>query len=177
MRCGQIVRDSRAAFLLTTSGLLESVRSAIGDSNLRSVVLLDDAATTTAQPFKSGAWPNLGDLPIVNFRGESQDLRILPNNLQSIENDTACIYYTSGSTGAPKGVMMSHRGTLAAAESGADAFGLVPSDRFGFQAPLHFAPLLSASLVPAGQERHWCSSLSEAKCSQARLQSLSKARE
>jgi len=137
VRCGQIVRDSRAAFLLTTSGLLENVRAEIGESDLRSVVLLDDAAHTT-QPLKNGGEPTSRDLPIVNFKGALQGLTSLPNNLQAIENDTACIYYTSGSTGIPKGVMKSHRSKLTSAGSWADLQDLTRSDRLACQFPLHF---------------------------------------
>ena len=136
VRFGQIVRDSRAAFLLTTSGLLENVRAELGESDLRSVVLLDEATT---RPIKNGAEPLSRDLPIVSFKGTSQDSRSLPNNLQAIESDTACIYYTSGSTGTPKGVMRSHRSTLAHAEHSGDFLRLTPSDRFACQPPLHFA--------------------------------------
>ena len=135
VRCGQIVRDCRAAFLLTTSGLLENVRSELDENDLRSVVLLDDAATP---PFKNGIELLARDLPIVSFKGESHDLRSLPNNLQAIESDTACIFYTSGSTGTPKGVMRSHRSTLAYAEWLVDSLGLTPSDRVACQPALHF---------------------------------------
>ncbi|MGD0396194.1 MAG: AMP-binding protein, partial [Nitrososphaerales archaeon] len=124
--------------LLTTSGLLENVRAEIGESDLRSVVLLDDAAHTT-QPLKNGGEPILGGLSVVSFRGAPQDLTSLPNNLQAIENDTACIYYTSGSTGIPKGVMRSHRNVLASAEFSADCSDLTQSDRVACPHPLHFA--------------------------------------
>ena len=134
--CGQIVRDSRAAFLLTTSGLLENVRAELGGSNLRSVVLLDDATT---QPLKNGAEPLSRDLPILSFRGTSQDSRSLPNSLQAIESDTAVIFYTSGSTGTPKGVMRSHRSLLADTGHTVGVFRLAPSDRVACQPPLHFA--------------------------------------
>jgi amino acid adenylation domain-containing protein len=135
VRCGQIVRDSRAAFLLSTSDLLKSVKAELGESNLRSVVLLDGAP---AQPLKIGAEPISRDLPIVSFKGASEDSRSLPEDLQVTECDAACIYYTSGSTGTPKGAMRSHRSTLVVAEDTVDYLGLTPSDRFASVSPLHF---------------------------------------
>ncbi|HUN36652.1 MAG TPA: amino acid adenylation domain-containing protein [Trebonia sp.] len=59
-------------------------------------------------------------------------------NDQSIENDLAYILYTSGSTGVPKGVMISHRASLSFVEWAAARTALGEDDRVCSPAPLHF---------------------------------------
>lgn len=72
------------------------------------------------------------------------------------ESDLAYIMYTSGSTGAPKGIMHSHRSGLAYAKLSSDLYDIKPEDRVANHAPLHFdistfgyfsAPLKGATTV------------------------------
>ncbi len=55
-----------------------------------------------------------------------------------IEQDLAYIMYTSGSTGAPKGLMHTHASGLAYAHLSAREYGVSGSDRLGNHSPLHF---------------------------------------
>ncbi len=50
--------------------------------------------------------------------------------------DVACLFYTSGTTGAPKGVMNSHAALIATSAASAAAQGLGPADRLCLSVPI-----------------------------------------
>lgn len=69
------------------------------------------------------------------------DAQTAPDGRASATNDAdtlAYILYTSGSTGQPKGVMISQRAALAFVDWAVAYVGLRPSDRVASHAPFHF---------------------------------------
>lgn len=121
---------------------------------------------------------------VIVFSGDSQGLVVLvadwlPEHGQHFErglasaDDLATIVYTSGTTGRPKGVMLSHRNMLANAYSGMRSIALKPTDRLLSLLPLshtlertvgYYASLISGSSVTFNRSiKQLSSDLLEAK--------------
>ncbi len=123
-----IVRDSGARVLVTAAPRLAAVAGALADCPaLDRIVLTDRAAPAGAGAPAQLDWDTL----LAGGRGGRRGHR-------RIDADLAAIFYTSGSTGAPKGVMLSHRNLVAGAISVASYLGNHADDRILAVLPLSF---------------------------------------
>jgi amino acid adenylation domain-containing protein len=61
-----------------------------------------------------------------------------PVHIGVLDQDLAYILYTSGSTGEPKGVSLTHRNAMAFVSWAAEEFAVGPTDRLSSHAPFHF---------------------------------------
>lgn len=131
-RIAYIVRDCRMKGLVTDGGRLARLQGAAGGfPDLRVAVLAGAEVSTGAEGDGSERFSALGWAEATASGLPVPDVGIT-------ECDLAFILYTSGSTGDPKGVKLSHRAALTFVQWASDTVGLRAEDRLSQHAPLHF---------------------------------------
>ncbi|GAA2658026.1 AMP-binding protein [Streptomyces lunalinharesii] len=133
-RFSRILADSRATTLLADPAVLGLLTAGLPAERLPRVVTLDDAPGEGAAARPA---PPAGD-----------PLDRLPATAPA-PGDTALIQYTSGSTGAPKGVVLQHRNLLANIKAITEVFQLDESARVvSWLPPYHDMGLIGFILTP-----------------------------
>ena len=127
-RLAFIARDCGIRYLLTGIEKTEQVAEMLHAGAPLATTVLLNAEVSEMPP---------ANIEVLGKR-EIDDAPAHPPGVDIIDQDLAYILYTSGSTGDPKGVMLTHRNALAFISWAAKEFGVSPSDRLSSHAPLHF---------------------------------------
>tara|TARA_R110002073_G_scaffold323204_2_gene500356 strand:- start:1925 stop:3553 length:1629 start_codon:yes stop_codon:yes gene_type:complete len=150
-RSAAIVANTELRFLLTTTDRVATLATEIKNC--------DDGTSLeqifVPEPLKPGiVVPSGTTYTVWNQALDAEDLEAaLP---AVTDTHLAYVLHTSGSTGAPKGVAITHRNALCFIESAAQYWQVTADDRLCSQAPLHFdlsvfdlyvAALAGASIV------------------------------
>ena len=126
---GYILADCGASTVVTTREQFDKV-SGLGESRGVATWVLTDGDAKDAVPFRS-----------------TLDREALPAMAISSPEDVAVLLYTSGTTGFPKGAMISHRNTLFNVESCRSTLGYREEDTGLITLPLFHVTGLNSQLV------------------------------
>lgn len=136
-----LLQDCGIEFLVTTPQQTKRVRKLLErNSPLKQIIGISEPVA-----LPSFSWDAIFEIDISTYQP-----------IEISEKDLAYIMYTSGSTGAPKGIMHSHSSGLAYAKLSAALYKVGSEDRVANHAPLHFdistfgyfsAPLRGATTI------------------------------
>jgi len=127
----QIAESADCAAVISTPALIGKIVPDLAGAGDR-VLVYDLRGGTAPEPLEAiGA-------PVANLADPPDD-----------DGDVLLISYTSGTTGRPKGAMLTHAGVEAMTRNLAAAFGLGEHERFLILAPLAFTGGVVSNLTPA----------------------------
>ncbi len=132
---GHILEDCAVKVLVTSADRFRALRAGLATrKSLRHVLVLGEPLSDDEDcHYRVHAWSDVAEHP-----------RTAPCPSDGVvDTDVAAILYTSGSTGAPKGVVLSHRNLIVGAESVSTYLGNTPEDRILAVLPLSFDAGLS----------------------------------
>lgn len=133
-----ILQHSQARILFTSLQRLPALADELAHcQDLHTVVVIDDLVEERAAALIA----RLPGKTLIDWRHFLREPSRPPH--RRIDNDMAAILYTSGSTGSPKGVVLSHRNMVAGARSVAQYLENTPADRVLAVLPLSFDAGLS----------------------------------
>ncbi len=139
-----IVNDCGVRILVTSGDRLAGLQDVLQNCpSLECIVLIDTAPDGLCAPSR---------IRIASWRSIIDDTSSVSHH-RVIDTDVAAILYTSGSTGMPKGVVLSHRNMVCGAQSVAEYLENRPTDRLLAVLPFSFdyglSQLTTAFLVGA----------------------------
>lgn len=124
---GHILRDCGATLLVTSADRAALLHEELATCpELKHIITVDEPRDGAPLARHRLAWTAL------------QDAGSGLHRASGIDEDVASIFYTSGSTGQPKGVVLSHRNMVTGARSVASYLGNTPDDSLLAVLPLSF---------------------------------------